>query len=135
MPGKANKFFADNWFGKTFIKENKNKVKPSANAILDQFLKETVVLNIISFAKIREVMTRENGTTNYRNHHLVINNTIDILKLIFLLVKDGNFEKQLGQKGKTKISNLFMLETAKMAIRILLHKFQMRITGNLNKAP
>ena len=78
--GKANKFFADDLFGKTIIKENKDKVRPLANTISDKFLKETVVLNIISLAKTREVMARKSGATNHGNHYSAINNTVDVSK-------------------------------------------------------
>ena len=94
--GKANKFFTDNWFSETIIKENKNKVKLLVNATLDEFLKKTVALNIISLAKTREVIARESDTTNYGNHHSVINNTVNISKLVQLLVEDDVFEIQLG---------------------------------------
>lgn len=53
---RANNFFADDWFSKTIIKKNKDKVKLSANTILDEFLREIVTLNIISLVKIREIM-------------------------------------------------------------------------------
>ena len=75
-------FFANDWFGETIIKEYKNKVRPSANATLDEFLRETVALNIISLAQTREVMAKESGTTNYGNHHLAVNNTVDVSKLV-----------------------------------------------------
>lgn len=52
------------------------------NAILNMFLKKIVILNIISFIKIREVMTKESYITNYSNHHLIINNIINISKLV-----------------------------------------------------
>lgn len=90
---RANKFFADNWFGETIIKENKNKVRPSINAISDKFLQETVALNIISLAKTSEVMARESGATNHGNHNSMINNTIDILKLVQLVVEDVVLEE------------------------------------------
>lgn len=94
--GRQNKFFANNWFGKTIIKKNKNKVRPSANTTLDEFLKETVALNIISFAKTRKVIAKKSGAIEHSNHHSVVNNTVDVLKLIQLLVKDSIFEEQLG---------------------------------------
>lgn len=65
---KTNKFFINDWFGETIIKENKGKVRPLANATSDRFLKETVILNIILLAKTREVMARKSGATNYGNH-------------------------------------------------------------------
>ena len=132
---RANKFFADDWFGETIIKENKDKVKPSVNATSDEFLRKTVALNIISLAKTREVMARESGATNHGNHHSAVNNTVDVSKLVQLLVEDGVFEEQLGRKCEAETSDLFALGTAKMATGIPLHKYQMRTRGNWNKAP
>ena len=131
--GKANKFFANDWFGEIIIKKNKDKVKPSANAISDEFLREIIVLNIISLAKTREVMARKSSVTNHGNHYSAVNNTIDISKLVQLLVEDGVFEKQLGQKCEIEISDLFALGRAKMATGIPLHKYQMCTKGNWNK--
>lgn len=82
MLKSINKFFVDNWFGKTIITKNKDKVKLSANAILNKFLRKIIALNIISLVKTREVMARESVTINHNNDYLVINNTIDISKII-----------------------------------------------------
>lgn len=120
---KANKFFVDDQFNETIIKENKNIVKLLANTILDEFLREIVVLNIISLTKTKEVMVKKSDATNYGNYHSAINNTINILKLVQLLVNDSVFEEQLSQKYKSKISNLFVLKTIKIAIKILLYKY------------
>ena len=121
---------ANNRFGETIIKKNKDKVRLLANATSGEFLRETIVLNSISFAKTREVMARKSGATNHNNHHLAGNNTVDVLKLVQLLVEDGVFEEQLGRKCKAEISDLFVLGTAKMSTKIPLHKYQMRIRGN-----
>ena len=80
--GRANKFFVDDRFGETINKEIKDKVRPSANVTSDKFLRETVVLNIISLAKTREVMARKSVATNHGNHHIAINNTVDVSKLV-----------------------------------------------------
>lgn len=56
-------------------------------------MRETVVLNIISLAITREVIARKNGATNYGNHCSAVNNTVDVLKLVQLLVKDGIFKE------------------------------------------
>lgn len=90
---RSNKFFINNWFCKTIIKKNKDKVKLSANATLNKFLKETIALNIISLAKIREIIVRENDFIHNGNHHSTVNNTVSILKLILLPIKGNIFEK------------------------------------------
>lgn len=121
--GRPIKFSIDNWFDKTIIKKNKDKVRPSANAILHEFLKEIVALNIISLTKTRKVMNRENGAVNHGNYYSAINNTIHISKLFQLLVEDGMFEEYLGQMCDAETLDLFLRKTAKMTTKISLHKY------------
>lgn len=90
---KTNKFFVVDLFVEIIIKENKDKVKLSTNATSEKFLRETVMLNIISLAKTREVIAKESGIINYSNHHKAKNNTIDVLKFVQLLVKNSIFEE------------------------------------------
>ena len=92
-------------------------------------------MNIISLAKTREVMAKKSGATNHGNHYSAINNTIDVLKLVQLLLEDGVFKEQLGRKCEAETLDLFALGTVKMAIRIPLHKYQMCTKRNCNKAP
>lgn len=63
---KVNKVFTNNWFGKITIKDNKNKIKPLANAILDKFLRKTVMLDLILLARIREIIVKKSDTINYK---------------------------------------------------------------------
>lgn len=121
--GRPNKFFADDWFDETIIKKNKDKVRPSENTTSDKFLREIVALNILSLAKTREIMIRESGAINHGNHHSVVNNTIDVSKLVQLLVEDGVFEEQLGQMCEAETSDLFPRGKAKMTTRIPLNKY------------
>lgn len=60
----------------------KNKEKLLANIILNKFLRKIVLLNIISFAKTREIIVKEGSIINYGNCHLAINNIVDISKLV-----------------------------------------------------
>lgn len=80
-------------------------------------------------------MARESDATNHSNHHLADNNTVNILKLVLLLVEDGDFEEQLGQKCKAETLNLFKLEIAKVTTEIPLHKYQIYTKENQNKIP
>ena len=41
-------------------------------------------------------MARKSGATNHGNHHSAVNNTVNVSKLVQLLVEDGVFEEQLG---------------------------------------
>lgn len=132
---RANKFFANNCFSKIIIKENKDKIRPSANAILDKFLRETVTLNIILFAKTRDVIVGKNSAINHSNYYLAVNNSVNISKLVQLLIKDSVFEEQQGFKYKTEILDLFALGKVKIATEISLYKYQIRIRKNQNKIP
>ena len=75
-------------------------------------------------------MVRKSSAINHDNHHSIINNTIDVSKLVQLLVKDSVFEKHLGQKCEAETSDLFLFGIAKMATGIPLHKYQMRTREN-----
>lgn len=111
---KPNNVFINNWFGKIIIKKNKNKVKLSTNCILNKFLIEIIVFNIISFAKTREVINKKYSTTQYSNYHLVVNNTINISNLVQLLIDNSVFKKQLSQNYNIEITNLFIYKIAKI---------------------
>ena len=56
---RANKFFADDRFGETIIKENKDKVRPSANVTLDEFLREIIALNIYHLLKLEKLWSEK----------------------------------------------------------------------------
>lgn len=71
-------------------------------------------------------MTRKSGTTNYDNHHSVINNKVDISKFVQLLIKDDVFEEQLSQKYKVETLDLFILRIAKITTEILVYKYQIQ---------
>lgn len=57
--GRANKFFTNDQFGETIIKENKNKIRPSANAILDKFLRKTAVLILYHLLKLEKLWLKK----------------------------------------------------------------------------
>lgn len=59
-----------------------DKVKPSINIILKKFLREIIALNIKSAIKTNEIIVRKGNAINHSNYYLVINNIIDVLKLI-----------------------------------------------------
>ena len=48
---------SDDWFSERIILLNKEKVCPSANAKTDQFLRETVALNVLSFWLYKEAVS------------------------------------------------------------------------------
>ncbi|KAA8913110.1 hypothetical protein FN846DRAFT_886795 [Sphaerosporella brunnea] len=64
--------------GETVIRENKDKVRPSANAKDDRFLREVVARNVGSLRASKHVMAECTGATDYRNRHTEVSRTEDI---------------------------------------------------------
>lgn len=54
------------------------KTRLLANIKLEEFLRKTIVLNIISLTKTNEVIAKKIDATNYSNYYSIINNTIDV---------------------------------------------------------
>lgn len=69
MSEKLNKFFRNNWFGETIIRENKDKIKLLTNVILIEFFRKTIALNFISFAETRKIRGKKSDATNYSNYY------------------------------------------------------------------
>lgn len=86
------------------LEKKKNKIRLLVNKSLDEFLKETIILNIISLDKTRMIIVKKSVTTNYGNYYFLVNNIFDILKLVQLLVKDAVFKKKTW--SKMSISNV-----------------------------
>jgi hypothetical protein len=72
MPGM---YCAIDRHGETVIRENKDKVRPSANAKEDRFLREIVARNVGSLRASKHVMAECTGATDYRNRHTVTGQT------------------------------------------------------------
>ncbi len=92
LTGRKGKFYTDNRFGETIIKLNKEKVRPSANAKSDVFLRETIVLNVMSLWKSKEVLTQATGATRHRNCHLVVDTRSDVILMVKLIQETKVFK-------------------------------------------
>lgn len=64
---KPDKFMADDRFCERIVLLDKEKVRPSANASSDEFLREVVAMNMISLWKYREAVSRATGATSHGN--------------------------------------------------------------------
>ena len=95
--GKPGKFYADNRFGKTIIKLNKEKIRPSANAKSDNFFRNVVAPNVLTLWKSKEVMANTCGATDHGNCHSVVDTYYNVMFIIDLLVLDKVFEKRPGR--------------------------------------
>lgn len=90
---------ADDRFGERIILLNKEKVRPSANAKSDEFLREVVALNVLSLWKCREAVSRTTGATSHGNRHSLVAKLPDVSLLIKHMAGDSIFEEKLGRCG------------------------------------
>ncbi len=85
LTGREGKFYADNRFRETIIKLNKEKVRPSANAKSDVFLRETIALNVMSLWKSKKMLARATGATRHGNRHSVVDSRSDVTLMVKLI--------------------------------------------------
>ncbi len=97
--GRVDKFMANNRFGERIILLNKKKIRPSVNALSDEFLREIVAMNVISLWKCREAVSQTIGATSHGNHHSLAAKLPDILLLVKHMTEDSFFREQLGRTG------------------------------------
>ncbi len=97
--GRADKFMADDRFGERIILLNKEKIRLSANATSDEFLREIVAMNVISLWKCREAVSHAMRATSHGNRHSVAAKLPDISLLVKHMTEDFLFCEQLGRTG------------------------------------
>lgn len=97
--GRADKFMADDRFGERIILLNKEMICPSANASSDEFLRETVAMNVISLWKCREAISRTTGATSHGNRDSLAAKLPDVSLLVKHMTEDSLFREQLGRTG------------------------------------
>lgn len=90
---------ADDCFREKIILLNKEKVQPSANTKLDEFLREMVALNVLSLCKCREAMSQTTGATSHGNRHSLVAKLPDVSLLIKHMTGDSIFQEKLGRCG------------------------------------
>ncbi len=127
---------ADDRFGERIILLNKEKVCPSANAKSDEFLRETMALNVLSLWSCKEVVLRATGATSYGNRHSLVAKLPDVSLLVKHMIDDSIFEKKLGRTGlpnNTLISifpDLFYVGSAHLSNGIALSRYVDSAQGN-----
>ncbi|MCJ1345659.1 hypothetical protein MMC31_003867 [Peltigera leucophlebia] len=108
ISGRKSKFYADDRFGETIIKLNKKKVRPSSNAKSDEFLRETIALNVMSLWKSKEVLAQATSTTRHGSRHSVVDTTVDVDFLVKLLLEINIFDMQPGRGAdRTEFKDLY----------------------------
>lgn len=96
LSGRLGKFYANDWFGETIIKLKKEKIRPSANAKSDEFLREVVAPNVFTLWKSKEVIAQATGATSHGSYYLVVDSFKDVLFIVkLLLIEDVFLENQV----------------------------------------
>lgn len=129
---------ADDRFGERIILLNKEKVRPLANAKLDEFLREVVALNVLLLWKCREAVLRTTGATSHGNCHFLVAKLPDVSLLIKHMAGDSIFEEKLGQcgaqNGNSNLSSAFVDPftegTARLSTGIPISRYVYKVRGN-----
>ncbi len=90
---------ADDRFDERIILLNKEKVRPSANAKSDEFLWETVTLNILSLWACKEAVLRATGATSHGNRHFLVAKLPDVSLLVKHMTDYSIFDEILRRTG------------------------------------
>ena len=127
---------SDDRFGEKIILLNKEKVRPSANAKTDEFLRETVALNVLSLWLYKEAVSQATGATSHGNCHFLVAKLPDVSLLVKHMIDDSIFEEKLSRTGisnNTAMSafpDLFYIGSAHLSNGIALSRYVDSTRGN-----
>ena len=132
--GRRNKFYADDRFGETIIKLNKEFIRPSANAASDRHLREVISLNVLALLKCKEVMARATGATSHGNCHAVVDTKHDVQLVVDHLMEQEAFHeipgRGVGDQPEKSHTDLFSNGTSKLQLGVPLKRYKLRARGN-----
>ena len=118
-------FYAVDRHGDTVIRENKDKVRPSANAKSDDFLRKTVARNIPTLWACKAAMYRSTGATEYGYRHSSVDASHDVALISNTLSVARVFEMVRGRGSSTaEMVDLFAQGTWAVAAGWVLKKYK-----------
>ena len=131
---KPGKFFADDRFGETIIRLNKEKIRPSANAKTDAFFKTVLAPNVLALWKSKHVMANACGATDHGNCHFVVNTYYNVKFVVDLFVSDKVFVKHpgrgFGDNPEHVGTDLFGKGMTAIALGVPLQNYILCVRGN-----
>lgn len=132
--GRPNKFYADDRFGETIVKLNKEKIRPSANATTDAFFRDTVAPNVLTLWRCKTILAQATGATNHGNRHKVVETYPDVQFVVGLLLSEDIFTEQPGRGSGENIEratrDLYVAGYQKLATGVPLANYIRRARGN-----
>ena len=81
-------FCAVDRHGETVIRANKDKVRPSANAKDDDFLRVTVARNVPSLLACKQVLFRATGARDWSNRHSAVKKFPDVISVARTMLEE-----------------------------------------------
>ena len=96
-PDGRGVFCAVDRHGETVIRENKDKVRPSANAKDDDFLRITVARNIPSLLACKQAMKGATGARGWGNRHSTVKKFSDVISVASSVVEERIFDHIPGR--------------------------------------
>ena len=118
-------FCAVDRHGETIIRENKDKVRPSANAKDDSFLRDTIARNVPTLRACRQVLYECTGSTNYGTRHSLMNTFHDVALIANTLAQNRVYTFTGGRGKEVKeMPNLIQLGTEALASGRVIKKYK-----------
>lgn len=77
---------------RNIIKVSKEKVRPSANAKSDIFLREAIALNVMSLWKSKEMLAQATGATRHGNCYSDVDSRSDVNFMVKLIRETDVFK-------------------------------------------
>ena len=118
-------FCAVDRHGETVIRENKDKVRPSANAKSDDFLRKPVARNIPTLRACKAAMYRSTGAIDYGYRHSSVDTPHDVALISNTLSEARVFEMVRGRGSSTaEMVDSFAQGTRAVAVGWVLKKYK-----------
>ena len=109
-------FCAVDRHSETIIRENKDKVRPSANAKDDNFFRDTIARNVPIFRARKRAPYECTGSTRYGTRHSLVNTFHDVALIAKTLAENRVFEFTAGRgQGTEEMPDLIQLGTEAVA--------------------
>lgn len=128
----------DDRFGERIILSNKKKVRPSANAKIDEFLGITMALNVLSLWLYKEAVLQATDTIFHGNYYSFIAKLPDVSLLAKHMINNSIFKEKLGctsMSNNTAISafpDFFYIGSAHLSNNIALSRYIDSTQDNYN---
>lgn len=82
MSAREANFIVTGHFNQHLVREVKNSHNSRNTSAADRFLRDVIAPNVLKFSKVKRVIAKESGATDYGSQHSPVTDRIDILRLV-----------------------------------------------------